>query len=174
MRPHRRASLLSFFCRQIVRSLNALHFRICDVSSESTSIEPLADRYPGAWLQLSESFSEHSSTVAEIVAIVCAIAVSRRERFTSCGRVRQSVACGQAFSTSNPNLHGDVAAVSENFRRNPSIRVRRHPCSQRLQIGHPRLDSSSHPTVPLRGSVEMMPRAKCLRQSRHHDVMGRY
>jgi hypothetical protein len=137
MRPHRRASLLSFFCCQTVRSLNALHFRICDVSSESTSIESLADRFAGAWLQLSESFSGHSSTVAEIVAIVCAIAVSRRERFTSCERVRQSVACGRAFSTSNPKLHGDVAAVSENFRWNPSIRVRRHPCSQRLQIGPP-------------------------------------
>ena len=28
---------------------------------------------------------------------------------------------------SNPNLHCNVAAVSENFKRNPSIRVRRHP-----------------------------------------------
>jgi len=100
MRTHRRASLFKLFCCQIVRSLNALHFLICDVSSESTSIESLADRYAGAWLQLSESFSEHNSMATEIVAIVSAIAVSRRERFTSPERVRQTVACRQAFACS--------------------------------------------------------------------------
>ena len=100
MRPHRRASLFKLFCCQIVRSLNALHFRICDVSSDSTSIESLADRYAGAWLQLSVSFSEHNSMATEIVAIVCAIAVSRRERFTSRERVRQTVACRKTFACS--------------------------------------------------------------------------
>ena len=92
--------LFKLFCCQIVRSLNALHFRICDVSSESTSIESFTDRYAGAWLQLSESFSGHNSMATEIVAIVCAIAVSRRERFTSRERVRQTVACRQAFACS--------------------------------------------------------------------------
>jgi hypothetical protein len=180
MRPHRRASLFKLFCCQIVRSLNALHFRICDVSSESTSIESLADRYAGAWLQLSESFSEHNSMATEIVAIVCAIAVSRRKRFTSRERVRQTVACRQAFACSVfvalPLQTRIRTTTSLPFRKTsggtPPFAFGVIPCSQRLQIGHPRLDSSLLPTVPLRGSVETMPRASCRRQSRHHDVMG--
>ena len=125
---------LSFFCCQIVRCLNALHFRICDVSSESTSIESLADRYAGAWLQLSESFSEHNSMATEIVAIVCAIAVSGGERFTSPERVRQAVACRQAFACSVlVRFHFKSESAQQRrcrfgkLQAEPSIRVRRYP-----------------------------------------------
>jgi hypothetical protein len=98
MRPHQRASLFKLFCCQIVRSLNALHFRICDVSSDSTSIESLADRYAGACLQLSESLD--TTRWPPKLWRSCAIAVSRRERFTSRERVRQTVACRKTFACS--------------------------------------------------------------------------
>jgi hypothetical protein len=108
----------------------------------------------------------------------CSFETSSSLRLNACGKLLQADRRLHApfsfASISNPNLHTNFAAVSKYFRRNPAIRFRPHPRSQRLQIGHPGLDSSLHPMVLLRGSVEMMPRANYRRQSPHHDVMGWY
>jgi hypothetical protein len=85
---------------------------------------------------------------------------------------RHLLALFSCASTSSPKSAQQRRCRSENFRRNPPFAFGVIPYSQRLQIEHRRLDSSLHPTVPLRRSAETMPRANCRRQSRHHHVMG--
>jgi hypothetical protein len=144
MRPHRRPSLFKLFCCQIVRSLNALHFRICDVSSESTSIESVAARYAGAGLQLSEFFQNttrcpptlwRSCVPLQFRDASAPLRTSASGKPLRADRHLLALCCA---STSTPNLHCNVAAVSENFKRSPSIRVRRHPMQPAISSRTPR------------------------------------
>ena len=99
MRFHRLASILSFFCCQTVGSLCVLHFRICDVSSETGRSKSFVCRCVQDRFGCRKFFRTPLDR-RRIVAIVCDTAVSRRERFTSRERVRQTVAFRPAFACS--------------------------------------------------------------------------
>jgi hypothetical protein len=171
MRFHRLASILSSFCCQTVGSLCVLHFRICDVSSETGRSKSFVCRCVQDRFGCRKFFRTPLDR-RRIVAIVCDTAVSRRERFTSRERVRQTVAFRPAFACSVfVRFHFKPESTRQRRRfgklqAGPSIRVRRHPMQPAIaDRTPPRLDSALHPTVPLRGSVETMPRANCSGQS---------
>src|ERR1700733_5429143 len=142
MRFHRLASILSSFCCHTVGSLCVLHFRICDVSSETGRSKSFVCRCVQDRFGCRKFFRTPLDR-RRIVAIVCDTAVSRRERFTSRERVRQTVAFRPAFACSVfVRFHFKPESTrqrrrSENFRRDPPFAFGVIPCSQRLQIGHP-------------------------------------